>query len=104
MGTTTTTPSTTYPRQRLLLDPTGPGAKAYDIRPAGGGMTIVAFVTGGVNGNSADDTAIRNLLDVSDYAAGPLELWGGGALPTYLNGATRIATAEAGIGRMVARS
>lgn len=87
---------------RILSTGLAPGARAYEVRPAKGGSRIVAFVTAGVNGKSADDTAIDNLADMSEQVEEELALFVGGALPTYSNGATLLATASGGVIRLVA--
>jgi hypothetical protein len=80
--------------ERFLLDPTAPDREAYEIRARG--LQVATFVTGGVNGKSADDTAIGNLADASEYHPDELTLRKGGALPTYSNGAKEIAKASGG--------
>lgn len=63
---------------RLLLDPAGPDPATYLL--AGPEGKVATFYTGGVNGKSADDTAIGNLLDASEsYEPGPLVLYRGPA-------------------------
>ena len=54
-------------RSRMLLDEHAPDALAFDIRPAEGGMRMAAFITGGVNGKTAIETAVGNLMDMSEY-------------------------------------
>jgi hypothetical protein len=64
-------------RDRLLLDPHAPDAQSYRIyRVEGNGLRLVAaFRTGGVNGKSADDTAIGNLADLSEHGGGEHRLF-----------------------------
>jgi hypothetical protein len=84
-------------RRRGACAPGTPGAKPYEVRPLAGGMRIVAFITAGVNGHTADATAVRNLADMSEQCAEPLALYVGGALPLYSNGSRRIAQADGGL-------
>jgi hypothetical protein len=77
-------------RRRGACAPGTPGAKPYEVRPLAGG-------TAGVNGHTADATAVRNLADMSEQCAEPLALYVGGALPLYSNGSRRIAQADGGL-------
>lgn len=85
------------PNDRFLIDPDGPDAEWFEIR--NDAARVTAFYTGGVNGKSAEDTAIGNLIDASEYTDGALHLYRGPLLPSWSNGIVLIASAEHGIGR-----
>lgn len=91
-------------RSRILSTGSVPGAKAYEIRGLETGARVVAFVTAGVNGKSADDTAIGNLADASEQTLEALALYSGPALPLYSNGEHMLAAADCGVITMAVRS
>lgn len=88
-----------YPHSRLLIDPDGPGVEGFIIRNERGGV-IATFATGGVNGKTARDTAIGNLMDASEYIPGRLIL---SACPVYpwSNGSVPFAAATGGLGEYI---
>jgi hypothetical protein len=82
------------PGPRYLIDYMAPDAQWFEVRA--NGVRLRTFYTGGVNGRSAIDTAIGNVMDESDTGV-ELELYTGGLLPTYSNGCTLLGRARAGL-------
>lgn len=82
-----------YPVSRLLIDPHAPDREGFSIHRAGSFCAAVTFVTGGVNGKTARQTAEGNLADMSEYERGVLELRCCGEL---------LATADGGLVRRAA--
>jgi hypothetical protein len=87
--------SDNQPGPRYLIDYTAPDAQWFEVRA--NGIRIRTFYTGGVNRRSAIETAIGNVMDESEATDAALELFTGGSLPTYHNGATLLGRARAGI-------
>lgn len=58
---------------RMLLDEGAPDAERFYITTLRG-VRLAAFRTGGVNGKTAEDTAIGNAADLSERSDGPLFL------------------------------
>ncbi len=90
---------------RLLVE-RGEGEKSYAIKQRNSapfGAPLVRFTTKGVNGKTADDTAIGNLADISDYHGGVFELYEWPCAP-WANGQILLAIAERGCYEVVETS
>jgi hypothetical protein len=72
------------PGPRYLIDYTAPDTQWFEVRA--NGVRLRTFYTGGVNGRSAIDTAIGNVMDESETGV-ELELFTGGVagLPQRLH-------------------
>lgn len=80
---------------RFLLDPDAADARCYEIR--GGVYRTEVFTTGGVNGKSADDTAIGNLLDYTESHDGTFTLYYLPNGPSFVTGREVLARAMGGV-------
>lgn len=87
----------------LLIQP-GPDARTYEIRRADGdhpGERVALFATEGVGGKSADETAIGNVIAVSEGDDGTFLLYylPSGTLTLRPSAGIALASAVDGIGR-----